>query len=54
MKESTYNPCFFYTFGLFDIIEIQINDILILANNNFVSKEKAAIKSAKIITKDCK
>lgn len=33
---------------------MQTNDILILAKNNFTSKKKAVIKSAKIIIKDPK
>lgn len=33
-------------------MKIQINDILVLANDNFASKEEIAIKSAKIITKN--
>ena len=50
-KESIYNPCLFYSSGPFCIVEMQTNDTLILANNNFASKE-AAIKFAKIMTKD--
>lgn len=33
---------------------MQINNILILANNKFVSNEKKAIKAIKLMTKDCK
>ena len=52
MKESTYNHCLFYSFSLFGIVEMQTNNTLILADNNFASKEDKAIKTAKIITKD--
>ena len=52
MKESTYHPCLLYSSGPFGIVGMQTNDTLILADNNFAGKEKAAIKSAKIMTKD--
>ena len=52
MKESTYNPYLLYSSGSFAIVEIQTDDILILAKNNFVSKEDKAIKTAKRMTKD--
>ena len=52
IKESSYNFCFFNSFGLFGIVEMQTNDTLILANNNFASKKDAAIKIAKTMTKD--
>lgn len=51
-KKLIYDSFFFYSSGLFGIVEMQTNDILILANNDFVSKEKAAIKSVKIMTKN--
>lgn len=52
IKKSTYNFCLFYSFGLFCIVKMRTNDTLILANNNFAYKEKAAIKSTKILTKN--
>ncbi len=33
---------------------MQTNNILILANNNFASNEKKAIKTIKLMTKNCK
>lgn len=52
MKESTYDLCLLYSSGPFGIMGMQNNDTLILADNDFASKEEAAIKSAKIMTKD--
>ena len=52
MEELTYNPYLFYRSSLFGIVGMQINDILILANNNFTSKKKVKIKTAKIMMKD--
>ena len=52
MKESIYNLCLYYSFGLFVIIEMLTNDTLSLANNNFASKEQGVFKTAKIITKN--
>ena len=52
IEELIYNPYFLYRFGPFGIVGMQINNILILANHNFVNKEKAEIKVAKIMTKD--
>ena len=54
MKESTYDPCLFYSSGLFGIVGMQTDDILILADDDFASIEEDAIKSAKIMTKDRK
>lgn len=50
--ESIYDPWLLYKFGPFGIVEMQTDDILILANNNFASKKEVAIKVAKIIKKD--
>lgn len=52
MTESTYNPYFLYRSGLLEILGMQINNTLILANNNFASIKKEALKDTKIITKD--
>lgn len=54
MKESIYDPYFFYSFGSFGIIKMQTDDILILANDDFVYKEEKAVKKAKIMTKNWK
>lgn len=51
-KKPTYKLCLQYSSGLFDIIKIQTNNILILANNNFANKEKVAIKFTKTIIKN--
>lgn len=52
MTESTYDPCLFYRSGLLEIVTIQTNNTLILANNTFASKEDKAVRNAKIMTKD--
>lgn len=52
IKQSTYDPCFFYSFCLLDIEEMQINNTLILVDNNFASTKEDAIKSTKIIFKN--
>ena len=52
MKESTYDPCFLYSSGLFGDVGMQMDDTLILADNDFAEKEKSAIQIAKIMTKD--
>ena len=54
MTESTYNPCLLYRSGPLEILRIQIDNTLILANNNFASMEEEAFKDTKIITKDWK
>ena len=43
MKESTYDSCLLYCSGPFDIIRMQTDDILILADNDFAGKKEAAI-----------
>lgn len=52
MGEFTYDPHFLHSFCFFDIIEIQIDDKLILADNNFASVKENTIKSPKIIIKN--
>ncbi len=52
MTESTYNPCLLYWSGPLEIVGMQTDDTLILADNNFANKEKEAIKDVKIMTKD--
>ena len=52
VKELIYKPYLLYSSGLFDIIGIQINDILILIDNDFARKKEVAIKIVKIMTKD--
>ena len=52
MEKSTYDSYLFYRFNPFDIVGIQTNDTLILANNDFVNKEEAENKVAKIMTKN--
>ena len=54
MKESTYDPCLLYSFGPFGVVEIQTDDILILADNNFARKDETVIQSTKIMTKERK
>lgn len=50
MRKSIYNFYYFYRFELLRIVDIQTNNIFILANNNLANIEKKTIKSAKIIT----
>ena len=52
MTKSTYDSCLFFRSEPLGIVGMQIDDILILADNNFASTKEEAIKSAKIITKD--
>lgn len=52
IKKLIYNFCFYYSFSIFNILEIQTSNILILANINFASRKKVVIKFARIITKD--
>ena len=54
MIESTYNPCLFFIPEPLEIVKMQTNNTLILADNNFASTKKEAIKSAKIMTKNRK
>ena len=50
--ELTYDFCFFYRSGLLKIVKMQIDNILILANNNFASIKEKTIKNLNIMTKD--
>ena len=52
MTESAYDSCLFYKSGQLEMMRMQTNDTLILADNNFISNEEEAIKIAKIMTKD--
>lgn len=52
MKKSIYNLYLLYNSDLFGIVKMQINNTLILAYKTFISKEKAAIKFSKIMTKN--
>lgn len=52
ITESSYNPSFFCIFRPFDIMKIQTDNRLILADNNFTSMTKVRIKVEKIKTKD--
>lgn len=52
MTKLTYNLCLLYQFSPLQIIKMQINDIIILANNNIASIKKVIIKKTKIMTKD--
>ena len=53
IKELTYDPYIFFSSSpAFGIVGIQINNILILADNDFASIEEDVIKSTKIMTKN--
>lgn len=51
MTKLTYNSCLIYRYELFDIVALQINDIVMLANNTFAAIEEKANKTAKFIIK---
>lgn len=53
ITEFTYDPCLFYRSDLLEIVGMQTDDTLILADNISLSKKKEAIKATKIIIKDC-
>ena len=52
MKKSTYDSCLLYSHESFDIVEMQTDDTLLLATDDFANKEKKAVKSTKILIKD--
>ena len=52
MKESIYNSCLLYNHQLFGIVGMQTDDILLLTTDDFVNKEKNAVKSTKILIKN--
>lgn len=52
IKDLRKNFCFFYRSDWFYIMKMQIDNILILADNNFAKKKKIIIQTIKIITKD--
>ena len=52
MKESTYDFCLLYSHQSFGIVRMQTDDILLLAIDDFVSKEEKAVISAKILIRD--
>ena len=47
-----YNLCFFHKSSLLKIVNVQINNIPILANKNLTSKEKKVVRNIKIKIKD--
>lgn len=40
MTKSKYKLCLFYKFDLLEIVEMQTNNRLILAHNDFINNEK--------------
>lgn len=48
---STYGHSLFYRYQLFGIVDLQTNNILIIANNSFVDIKKQVIKTAKFMTR---
>lgn len=52
MIESIYNLYHLFRSKPLEIMGIQTDDILILADNNFASTKEKVIKSAKVMTKD--
>lgn len=51
ITKLVYDFYLFFRFERLEIVEMQTNDILILANNNCASTKEEVIKSAKIMTK---
>ena len=51
MIESIYKFHLLFKYKLFDIVDLQTDNILILANHNFIAIQEKAIKMAKFITK---
>ena len=51
MTELTYNPYLLHKYKAFDMVGLQTNDILILANNNFAVMEEKYIKMVKFMIK---
>ena len=54
METLTFDPCLLITQnkdGLFEIVAMQTDDILILRDNAFVELERTKLKKAKLITK---
>lgn len=52
MNEFIYNFCFFYNNQLFDLMNLQINDTLILINDEFAIRENEIIQNVKIMSYD--
>ena len=50
--QSIYDSCLLYKSDPFDIVKLQIDDTLLLANNQFANAENEIIKFTKIITKN--
>lgn len=52
MTKSIYNLYLFYRSSPLEIVGMQTNNTLILADNNFINKEGEAVRDAKKKTKD--
>lgn len=52
MRDSAYDLYPFFSFAPFGIVRIKTSNTLILADNDIVSVENNAIKSAKTVTKN--
>lgn len=52
MMKLIYNSYLFYKCSSIEVVKMKIDNILILANNNFANIEEKLIKNAKIIIKD--
>ena len=51
MKQSTYDAYLLHRFNSFDIVDIQIDDTFILADDAFAKEKEKTINKTKIITK---
>src|SRR6266702_5194815 len=54
MNQSTYDPCLLYLNNPtnFEIVGLQTNNTLLLANSAFAASEQEKIKKAKFLTKE--
>ena len=52
MKQSTYDSCLLIKSSLFEIVDLQTNDTLILEAFEFANAEEKAIKIAKFLIKE--
>lgn len=51
LSKLIYNPCLLHRYKPFDIVELQTDDTLMLANKTFAAIEKKTIKIIKFMTK---
>lgn len=52
MSKSIYDSCLLYKTNLFGTERVKTDDILILADNDFINKKEEIMNLAKLIIKD--